>query len=181
VASLVTPADVKRTVRSALEDADLQLVIDQEEAEVVRLFGAHYIDAAQTIVETLPGGKRNLWLRRRITAVTAVVEDTMTLTSGEYRVWGEQGRVNRLYGVTAWLAGDEDDTTRHDWGQVVVITYKPADDNALRKPVIVELVRLALERTTMDSENVAGEYSYSAPNWEAKRGDILRRLALARS
>src|SRR3990172_3240789 len=180
MASLVTPADVKVLVKTALTDPERQAIVDQEEAEVIRHFGAHYVDAAQEITETIPGGKKSLWLRRRVVSVSQIIEDTITLTSGEYRVWPDQGRVTRLNGVSAWLAG-EDTNVPAKWGEVIQIKYKPADDNAQRKPVVVELVRTALERTSMASENFAGEYNYQAPSsWEARRGEILQRLSLGR-
>ena len=181
MASLVTPALVKILVKTGLTDAELQTIIDLEEAEVIRLFGAHYTGASQEITETLHGGGKSLWLRRRIVSVTSISEDGLALTSGEYRVWPDEGRIQRLSGVTAWLSGDDDDTIQNKWGQVIVIVYKPADDSTQRKPVIIELVRLALERTSMQSESVGGEYSYTAPIWEERRAQMLKRLSLGRT
>lgn len=174
--SLVTPADVRLLVNTGKTDPELQALIDREEAEVIRTVGANYVDGAQQITEVLPGSNASLWLRRPIVSVTSIDEDGTALTSGEYRVWGTRGQVQRLSGVSAWLAGEDTASGGNKWGEVITIIYKPADDNARRKPVIIELVRLALERTAMRSESVAGEYSYQAPEWEKERGTILRRL-----
>jgi hypothetical protein len=176
MASLVSPEEVRVLVHTGLSTPELQAIIDREEAEVIRLVGPHYIDQAQTISETLPGGLPSLWLRRPVASVISVTEDGRLLTSGEYLVWGTKGQIKRLSGVSAWLVGDEGLPWSNKWGQVIVIVYNPADDNARRKPVIIELVRLGIERTVMRGESVAGEYSYQAPEWEKERGIILHRL-----
>ncbi len=115
---------------------------------------------------TLEGeGKRKLYLRRKLTAVTSVTEDDVALAATDYKVWGAQGTVERLpRGIR--------------WGEEIAIVYTPANDNDTRKAVIIDLVRLALERTALKSESIAGEYSYSAPEWEAERTAVLNRLAL---
>lgn len=165
--SLVTPDEVRVVVATTLADEELQTVIDREEAEVVRLYGAHYVDSEMTVSETHEGGYLSLFVNRAISSVTEVVEDDTTLTEDEdYEVWAAQGRLLRLP-VGAW------------WGRVVTVTYVPADDNVLRKGVIIDLVRLALERTAMRQESLRDtEYSYTAPDWEVERARILARLSI---
>ena len=174
--SLVTPAEVKELVRTSKTDAELQHVIDREEADVVRLYGAHYV-AATTVTETLAsGGMRNLYLRRRLGSITSVTEyQTLDSTGGTaivattgYYLWADQGRLERMPAGALW-------------GAKVTIVYIPADDNDLRRAAIIDLVRLALERTAMQSEGVAGEYSYTAPPWEAARNQILERLGFTQA
>jgi len=64
-----------------------------------------------------------------------------------------------------------------NWGTVCVVTYKPMDDRFKRIPVIIDLLRLTLERTAMKSESIAGEYSYTAPeNWDAEFRKAMKRL-----
>lgn len=169
--SLVSPADVRVLVQTSVQDTDLQALIDRAEAEVLRYYGTHYVQG-QTVTELLDSrGMRSLFLRRRITSVTSVTEKTLdgslsyTLQSTGYHVWGTQGRVERLPRGTPW----ED---------LVEIVYTPADDNEYRRAVIIDLVRLYLHRTAMQSESVGGEYSYSAPAWEPERASILTRLLL---
>lgn len=161
--SLVSPAQVRALVKTSLSDALLQTVIDGEEALIVRKLGAHYVDGITTVVETLAGGGASLFVRRALTSISSVVEDSVTLTASDYRVWAIQGRVERL------PAGSK-------WGEVITLTYVPYNDNDQRKHVITELVRLALERTAMQSESVAGEYSYQAPEWDAARAKLVRKL-----
>ena len=178
--SLLSVAELRAQVNTSLTDAQLQAVINREEAELIRHYGAHYVDAETTVTETLSGGLRNLYLRRPLTSVSSITEYlTSDTTDGteltavtDYRVWAAQGRIERmpsyaLQGITSGAA---------KWGAIVDVVYIPADDNDLRKAAIVDLCRLALERTAMKQESVGGEYSYSAPEWGAARAEILQRL-----
>jgi hypothetical protein len=172
--SLVTIAELRAQVKSSLTDAQLQAIIDREEAEVIRLFGVHYTDVAQTITETLEGGEKTIYLRRPIVSITSITEDGTLVDPLSYRVWPAQGKIRKISGVQAWLAGDDESPL--EWGEVLIVVYKPADDNLLRKAVIIDLARIALSRTGMQSESFAGEYSYTAAQWDDERSKILRRL-----
>lgn len=178
--SLLTVAELRAQVRSSLPDASLQSVISREEAEVIRLYGAHYVDALTTVTETVEGLSKSLYLRRRIGTVSSITEyltadsttgTLLTAVSG-YRVWAAEGRLQRMPSTAiAGLIGG-----LATWGAIVTVVYVPADDNDLRKAAIIDLCRLALERTALKSENVAGEYSYTAPEWGAARAEILEGL-----
>lgn len=157
--TLVTPNDVRIRVQTSKSDADLQDLINDEEAEVFRRYGPH-ADGELSVTETHEGGARSIFLHRPIVSVTSVT-DNGTSTTG-YTVYASQGRV---------LAGSDG-----RWGGPVVVTYVPQDDRARRRSVIIELVRLALEQTAMRSESVAGEYSYQAPDWEVARAKLYRRI-----
>lgn len=162
--SLVSIAEARALVATGLTDDKLQAVIDREEQDVVEHFGAHYVDATTTVSETLPGSGKNLYLRRKVLSVDSITEDEELLVAEDYRLWGNEGRIERLpRGST--------------WGDVIDVVYVPQDDTAQRKMILVELVRLALNRTALKSESVAGEYSYTAPDdYEAERTKLLRRL-----
>jgi len=169
--SLLTADELRALVQTGLDDADLQRIIDREEAEVIAQYGAHYTDASTPVSEVVSGGGCNLFLKRRISAVSSIAEASTlggtatTLTASQYYVWPGQGRITRLPEGTAW-------------GSQVTVSYVPADDRPLRRQVLIELVRLALEQTAMQSESVAGEYSYQAPDWETKRKRLLKRIGL---
>jgi len=176
--SLLTVAELRAQVRTSLTDAQLQSVITREEAEVIRLYGAHYV-VLTNVTETLAGGTRNLYLRRRIGTITSIteyatLEDTTgtLLTTAAYLLWADEGRIQRLPSTSieglSWGL--------QLWGARVTVIYIPFDDTDARKAAIIDLCRLALERTAMQSESVGGEYSYTAPNWAAARADILARL-----
>ncbi len=162
--SLVQASDVKALIRTSATDAVLEDVIAREEAFVVRHCGPHYVDASTFATLTLAGGCKNLYLPQRPASVHALTEDDVTLVEDtDFRIWPAAARIERLpAGCT--------------WGEVCVVEYLPADDREERKALIIELVRLALERTALQGESVAGEYSYQAPDWETQRMRLVRRL-----
>ncbi len=158
-------------------DADLQTVIDREEAELVQLFGAVYTGAA--ISETVHGHGRAIYLKRQIASVASITEylfpgDTapVTLTSADYYVWPAEGRIERL----PWGA-----SASRQWGTPIVVSYIPTDDTALWRMVLVELVRIATEQTATIGGKVSGlGYSVSSDatgtNWENLRQAQYARI-----
>lgn len=164
--SLVTVSEARVLVPTALNDVQLQAVIDREEARMVQVCGANYVDTDTRITETIYSPESGyLYLKRRLTSVFRVTEDSEVLGAAddEYRAYLDQGVLQRL------PAGTE-------WGDEISVIYVPYDDNEHRKQVLIELVRLAIERTAMRRENVAGEYSYDAPDWERERARLYRQL-----
>jgi len=162
--SLVSTAEVKALVNTGMSDADLQLVIDRVEAEITELIGAPQTDAYATqVVKTKRGEGQSLFMPAEIYSVVSIVEDDVTLDPEEYRTWSG-GVIERLPIGTSW-------------GDRCVATYKPADDRAKRKSVIIDLVRLELNQTGLKSESIAGEYSYTAfENWDVEFRKAMKRL-----
>lgn len=173
--SLVTIAQVNALgAGGGLADADLQVLIDREEAEIVRRFGAHYVDGSTTVSETVPGGRKSIYLRRAVGSVSSIQEyaylgDTapITLTSTDYYTWGNQGRIERL--------------TQSVWGAVAIVVYVPVDDRDLRRQAIIELVRLGAAQDTGQSVSGLG-YSISGQDtqdWQQARAMQYARLSMA--
>lgn len=163
--SLVSPADVKALINTALSDIDLQTVIDRVEAQVTQRIGAPWTDnvTPAQIVKTYRGEGPYLFTPTEIYSVVSIVEDSTTLTVDDFRVWAG-GVIERL-------------PTCSGWGDRCVLTYQPIDDRKARAQVIIDLVRLVIERTAMKSESIAGEYSYTAPdNWDAEFRKAMKRL-----
>jgi hypothetical protein len=162
--SLVSPADVKALVNTSLSDPNLQVVIDRIEAQITERIGAPQTnDMATTITKTLRGEGFYLFMPTEIYEVVSVTEDKVALTSDEYQIWAG-GVIERL-------------PSESHWGDRTVVVYKPVDDRKKRSQVIIDLVRLVIERTAMKSESIAGEYSYTAPdNWEAEFRKAMRKL-----
>lgn len=162
--SLVTPDDVRALINTSLSEEALQDVIDRVESEITTRIGEPQNDGGTVqIVKTLRGEGEHLFLPTEIMSIVSIVEDDVALVSTDYRTWSG-GVIERLpYG--------------EHWGDVCVVTYKPADDRLRRTAATIDLVRLELNRTAMQSESVAGEYSYSAPDWEKERRRILRRVS----
>ncbi len=175
--SLVDLADVRALITTALSDTDLQAVIDREEAEIVRVFGAHG-DGTATIAETVEGKRReSLLLSRPIASITSIVEylligdPAQTLTTVDYFVWNAQGRITRLPKGT-------------HWGAYAIVTYAPINDQALRQAVLIDLIRLSLTRRAASSwmeerhaDTVGKTDSVTmARSWDQERQAILQRL-----
>lgn len=162
--TLVSPAQVKALVNTSMSDGNLQVVIDRVEAQVNAKIGAPQTDAFATeVVKTLRGEGICLFLPTEIYSVVSIVEDDNALSADQYQTWGA-GVIERL----------PLDST---WGNRCVVTYKPADDRLKRAEVIINLVRLVIERTAMKQESIAGEYSYTAPdNWDAEFRKAMKKL-----
>lgn len=167
--TLVSVEQVRQRVQTAASDVTIQDILDTEEAELIRRYGAHG-DGSATVTETHTPTNGQLFLQRPIATLTSVTEAASlgatgtALTSTQYQLWAKQGRIERLpRGVS--------------WGAAVTVVYAPADDRAKRRRVIIELVRLALEQTAMQAESVAGEYSYTAGDFETQRRNLYRSLS----
>lgn len=163
--SLVSVDEVRALIETPLEDEALEALIEREEAVLVKRIGPNY-DADTPLVETVEGRGKSLFLSRPITSITSIEEarclggEMTELTTDEFHSWHAEGRLMRL---PRWTC----------WGEVVTVTYQPEDDTETRKALLIELLRLTLDRTGLKSENVAGEYSYTAPDWDASRDRLL--------
>ena len=163
--SLVSPANIKAQVNTSMSDDNLQAVIDRVEAQIKERIGAPWTDddTPSQIVKTMRGEGVSLFLPTEIHTVVSIVEDGLTLESDQYLVWGG-GVIERL-------------PINSVWGDRCEVTYQPVDDRLKRTQVIIDLVRIVLERTALKSENVAGEYSFTAPdNWNKEFNRTMKRL-----
>lgn len=185
MANLVSAAEVQVLVTTSLSTSDLDTLIAREEAEIVDRYGPHYVDTNTAITETHVQEEgqspADLFLRRPILSVSSVSEkaeltsDAVALTEGtHYVVVSGQGRLIRLGGLPA--------ANNPGWGRIVTVSYVPQDDTLKRKQAIIELMRIAVARTAMQREDIAGEYSYTVPDggWDAARERILRSVGYPR-
>ena len=165
--SLLTIAECRALVKTAVSDANLQVVIDRIEAQITKKIGAAQDDTGViTVTETLKGGGNHLFLRVPISAVVSITEDGNLVDPSDYQIWDVSGMVEHLPEFS-------------DWGSVCVVIYKPADMRDERKQATVDLVRLVIERTAMSSESIAGDYSFTAPDWDAAFRKVMRKLYFA--
>jgi hypothetical protein len=146
--------EVRAVVKTGMTDAELGDVIDRAEFELSELCGQPQdSELSVSEVETVYGGTQNLFMRRKISSITSIVEDDTTLTTDYFRVFPRQGRIVRLP-----LGGV--------WGDEIVITYVPAENLPLFKQATIDLVRNVISRISLKSESIAGEYSYTAADWQ---------------
>lgn len=166
--ALVTPAILQALgADGGLSDAALTTLISREEAEIVRRFGANY---PAPLTERVAGGERSIYLKRAIGSVTSITEyqypgdpNPLTLTTNDYAVWSDEGRIERVYGRWAYLA---------------VVVYVPTNDTKLRQSVLIELVRLAAEAQSGGA--VSGLGFSIADTGGATKADAQRAALYAR-
>ena len=162
--SLLTIAECKALVTTRLSDVNLQALIDRIEKIIENRIGAYQVDAnTVTISETVEGKGEHLFVKVPFSTIVSITEDDSLMDADDYREWGKSGMVQRL---------PEGET----FGDVCVVVYKPVDQRYERKQATIELVRLYAERTAMVSENVAGEYSFNAPDWDKAIKRELKNL-----
>lgn len=177
--SLVTIAEMQEMgVGLELGDTQLQAIIDREEAEIVRRFGANWTGGA--VSETVHGGGGSIYLKRAAASISSVIEylypgDTapVTLTSNDYYLWPAEGRIERLpWGVSASMR----------WGTPVTVSYIPTDDTNLRKQVLTALVQIAIEAVAPGAGETTSGLGYTLGkssarvSSEGRRSDQYARL-----
>jgi hypothetical protein len=183
MASLLSPTQIRDHIETDLTDTALQRIIDGEEQAIVEAFGPH-ITADETIQvsameaslgvtgEAFPYGATSwIYPSRPIATITSITEtvgsvDTILATS-DYKI--HDGRsIERLQTGTNPRAG---------WGHRVRLVYVPVDTSALRIRVLIDLVRLALAHTGMQSQSF-GDFGGSAiTDYQGERNRILNALA----
>ncbi len=162
MSSLLSVAECRAMINTDLTDEMLLSVIERAETLITNRIGAAQDENNSIIItEKVKGGGEHLFTKVPFLSVETLTEDGHEVDIDEFEIWPESGMVEKCDG---------------EWGDVCLITYKPADMRSERKQAAIDLVRLMLERTAMINENVAGEFSYTAPNWEAAQAKILRRL-----
>lgn len=169
--SLATVAEVRALVDSDLSDADLQVVIDRAEAELVAQTGPNYADGE--ITEALYPAGAVVYLSRAAETITSVTEYGSLAGSAAGTVLTTDSYHLDARGGLLRLAGN--------WPARVVVVYTPADDTARRKAVLIELVRLDLAPAGMESESIrlsdGTSYSYNRGGGaEQARARLFQRL-----
>lgn len=149
---LVTAAQARQLIRTSMSDEALQAIIDREEAILVQRLGPH--QGPLTEIVELRGSR--LFTKRPIQTLTSI------------------NGVTSLSHLT--ILADRGEIIGGSWSGYTTIVYEPQSQDDERRAVLIELVRIAIERTALKSESIAGEYSYQAPEWEAERRKLYSRL-----
>lgn len=170
---------LKLRVETDLTDAELQLMIDAEVAEIIARFGAiaeitklengqrHFItlhrriDEAETIaiVEISPGN-------------TSATANRTTLSSDDYRITNGGRTIERLIDGT---------NGRQLWSDLVEFTYTPVSDQNRRDEAVVKLVTLSITYQGLDKQESVGDFSrggsVTADAYTKEREALLNTLA----
>ncbi len=170
VTVLLTKEEVQQHLGSNSTDTDeLQRLIDDADAEVVRRCGPHSIDGPVT--EVHGGGTFRLFPRQAVEGITSVIETlgdvATTLSPNDYRMW---------YGGRMLERQSNGSHPRSCWGQRVELEYTPVDTDPQRKMAIIRLVQLGLQYSGLKSESV-GPYSAQNLDYAKEREAILKQLS----
>jgi hypothetical protein len=166
--SVVSITEVRALVSSGLSDVDLQVIIDREEAWLAGKVG---VLTGERIDTFRPGySDSTLYLRRRAESVVVTDDGVALVADTDYMFTPSTGALRR--GSTL---------APLSWGEVVTVTWTPADEAAIKRAVI-ELVRGSLGETGMDSEDI-GKYSYTRGESTGRvgRAGLARSILLKRS
>jgi hypothetical protein len=161
--SLLTTTEILQHLETDLGTTALQRIIDGEESEIVRRYGAH-----DSQVDDLPGLTSLIFLARKPGSITTVVErigsTETTLAGADYQLRFGDMALERI-----------SDTTPILWGDRVRVTYVPESQAAVRKRVLLDLVQLAFANKGVASYR-AGDYSETSKDYQKERESILSTL-----
>jgi hypothetical protein len=153
-------------------DADdaLQRLLDASEADIVRAVGA-----PGAVTEYVDGGWTTLITSRPIASLTSVTLDfdgtPLAVETDDYRFTTGGQVLHRL--ATGTNPG-------YYWSGKVEVIYTPADDEAIRAAVQVDLIRLALSVSPGLTGRTIGDWSETYAANSAYNPDIARELILSR-
>lgn len=151
--------EARAVITTSLSDADLQEVIDREEAWLARRIGP--LDGSRTETFITTDGDEVLQLQRPTTFASLIVTD-------------ESGAVSdmALRGWSDLVPGD------HAWDTSVEVEYTPDDEPEVKRAAVT-LVRLAVTESGYQAESAQGRSATvdhtmrRKMRWEAWRG-LLR-------
>ena len=169
MAPLITVANLILHIETDLATAEVQRLIDAADDSIVEAHGEH--SSTGTVTDLLIGGDRALFLTRPYSALTSVTEyagtSTTVLVAADYRAWYGNRLLERL-------ALDATNPAAY-WAERVQIIFTPVDDDKQRIEATIDLVRLAMQVTGLQSQR-AGDYSAVSLNYHKERAAIINRL-----
>jgi hypothetical protein len=176
MSTLLSPDDVREFEPAPeLSDDAIQLLLDAADAEIVR-----YAGASGSGLEWLAGGRHVIALARQAASISSVdehtgtVADPVSLAADEYEI--------DPTGFLVYRSNTGTNPRWQWWGQVR-ITYVPADEEAIRKGVELDLVRLMMAYQPGATSETVGSWTTQLSanaqwNNDAERQSILSRLVV---
>lgn len=162
--TLLTSEQFEEHFETDLGDDALDRLLTDAEDTIVRRFGPH-----TTQVEWLDGLEELIFLQRRVSSITEVVEtiaDEETILSADDYSLESYRILRREYDGT---------NGRRRWGDRVKVTYVPEDETGRRKRVQMDLVKLAIQHEGLKSAGV-GNLRLDANDYQKRREEILMAL-----
>ena len=169
---LLTVAEVKEHVTTGLTDAALERLIDAQDSYIRRMVGPH--DPATTMEHETDNSRsgpvrERVWLPRPASSISKV-EDRYLFDSA----W-------TVRDDTEYYLSDGGRSVRvkHDFGEwfrtEVRVTFTPVAENAERSQALIDLVRLELQDTGLESER-DDTYRYTAKDKLKAQREIIMPL-----
>lgn len=166
--TLLTADEVRDHIETDLVDDALTRVIEAADAEIINKLGA-----VASQVENLPGGGVELFLARRASAVSEVIErfdlgfgpQETTLEDDDFSLRPDGMRVERLFTGT---------NPAPYWRGEIKVTSTPDDDSARRKLLLVNLVKLELGYTGHLAVTAGDVRVASLQNYEDAKAVLFR-------
>jgi len=188
--SLLTVSELRLTLTGTpLDDPDLQILIDRTEQEITDEIGPPGNGSA-TFTELLQGSNNgpDLYLLRPVDTIATVTNfDSLSDQTGavlvegtDFFTWNNEGRLQRISGsFNGGLSGINGLLGTH-WGSKVTVEYVPANQNALRKKSIADLVLNVIAFLPVKSEEIHKEYEIEyQSNFELEWKKVMDRLKFA--
>ena len=169
--SILTIAQLREHVETDLTEAALLRVLTAAESEVNAKIGLPLIQAE--VINDI-GLCNILFLRRRASTITTVVEevatglgiyDITTLAIDDYKLLTDI-QLERL---------GNGSNPRSRWGDRVSLVYVPKDYNDRRIEVVISLVKLSLQYSGVEHEKV-GDWEATMTKYNIKRKEALAQL-----
>lgn len=153
-------AELRTYLETDLPDGVLTSYWDDAERSIVQRYGWS-IEDSPTRVTVLRGGT---------TLLLAVPEQIVEIKEGStVLVPGTDYEAVIPTRLTRLPAGSK-------WADYVTVEYTPFDDTDLRRRVVVQLVKLAIEYNALESEKV-GDYTADMLDYSDERARILESLS----
>lgn len=168
--SILTVAQLREHIQSALTDDALQRLLDDSEAEIVR-----YAGGSGGITELIDGGYQRLPLTRAAGAISSITETVgstvYTLDNTDYRLRADGYVLERL-SINA-------NHPSFYWRGLVTVSYTAVDIDSIRTLVQLDLIRLQLDFNAGLVSQKIGDWSQTYQQGQTQenlRDEILSRL-----
>lgn len=169
--SLLSVSELRQHFQTDLVDDAIQRLIDDAEREIDERHGE-----LGTQTDTYRGEilATVIFLSRKAASISTVVEElrsgsdyeVTTLSSDDYQLRSDGRQIERLATGT---------NKRSTWGDVVTVTYQPADETIRRRRVTIDLVKLAAAYNALDSETT-GDYAKRSLRYTDERASLISQL-----
>jgi len=170
MATILSVAEVRDHVETDLIDDALTRLIEDADEEIIARGGA----AASYPYDT-PGGGARIVLPRKASAIVSISERILNtdyaLAAADYSLFSDgrtlERRVDGTYPSSFWRGH-------------VSIVITPVLETALRKRILIDLVKLAVAYSAISSKSVDGVSLTALPDYQVERNRILGGLSRGR-